>query len=367
MGTVHFVTGRGPVLDMVERLKEFARCCVQSDAVQDLSYFLSKPGALPRLPHLLLVGTAELDMRSPQPEELLGAVLIFEQQLCGVGLGAFATNDRSGRGSLLAREPDRALVAGLAARALMRRGAHLVLMSFRAGDAHETQRTLERSLAELRGRRVMNWAWRERSIPAYLPLSTTLDATLATLGARTRRNLRYYRRRAESDLGASFVPQLSISREELLAFNRHCMYAVSPQVAGWRYDSLQELDGPVLMGTKDGEGRWLSLLGGRRYLDRSEILWQMNRDGLKEYSLGTVMRSYFLEQEVARGSRRLYAEGGTHHSMSHSFVQESVTDLIVRRNTLAAKAMQLLARRYIPPDNELSRMLLSPTLEWRPC
>jgi hypothetical protein len=121
------------------------------------------------------------------------------------------------------------------------------------------------------------------------------------------------------------------------------------------------------MGMKDGAGRWLSLLGGRRYLDRSEILWQMNRDGLKEYSLGTVMRCYFLEHEVARGSRRLYAEGGTPHSMSHSFVQENVTDLIVRRNTLAAKAMQLLARRYIPPDNELSRMLLSPTMEWRPC
>jgi hypothetical protein len=102
-------------------------------------------------------------------------------------------------------------------------------------------------------------------------------------------------------------------------------------------------------------------------LDRSEILWQMNREGLKASSLGTAMRAYFVEHEIAHGSRRLYAEGGTGHSMSFSFVRERVTDLVVKRNTLASKAMQLVARRYIPPDNELSRTLQSPALGWKSC
>ena len=53
--------------------------------------------------------------------------------------------------------------------------------------------------------------------------------------------------------------------------------------------------------------------------------------------------------------------------MSYSFVRERVTDLVVKRDTLASKAMQLLARRYIPPDNELSRTLQSPALRWKSC
>ena len=66
------------------------------------------------------------------------------------------------------------------------------------------------------------------------------------------------------------------------------------------------------MGMKDAQGRWLSMLGGRRYLDRSEILWQMNRDGLGAYSLGTAMRAYFIEHEMLRSLLRCLAndDGG---------------------------------------------------------
>ena len=45
----------------------------------------------------------------------------------------------------------------------------------------------------------------------------------------------------------------------------------------WRYDSLKDVETPLLMGMKDKDGRWLSLLGGRRHHDGTEILWQMNR------------------------------------------------------------------------------------------
>lgn len=367
MGTVLPVVGHEAVLRTTERLKEFVEHCGQAEARHDVGYFLSKPGALPRRPHLLLIGSGELRVEAPSTDALLGAVLIFEQSLGGIGMGAFATNDRSGRGTLIAPGSQRARVAGLAAEWLMRNGAHLVLMSFRTNEKEEeAEAALAGPLCGTRARD-LKWAWRRREIAEYLPLAGTLEGTLASLGTRTRRNLRYYRRRAETELGVVFVPEVRISRAELLAFNRQCMYAVSQRVAGWRYDSLQELDQPVFMGIQDKAGRWLSLLGGRRYLDRSEILWQMNRDGMKEYSLGTAMRAYFLEHEIAFGSRRFYAEGGTHHSMSHSFARNHVTDLVVKRNSLAAKAMQIVARRLIPPDNELSRMLHSTTLEWRGC
>jgi hypothetical protein len=130
---------------------------------------------------------------------------------------------------------------------------------------------------------------------------------------------------------------------------------------------LKDLKEPVFMGIEDREGRWLSVLGGRRYGDRSEILWQMNRSGHATSSLGTVMRSYYIEHEIAHGSRRMYIEGGTPHPIKFSFVPEELTDLVVMRPTLIAKAMQMVARRWIEPDNELSHMLDANDLEWQPC
>jgi hypothetical protein len=366
---VYFVSGRQAVLQLRQSLIEFSGRCFQPGAMHDLAYFLSKPGALPRVPHLLLISkTADLNLRQPNPDDLLGLVLIFEQHVSGFGAGAFATNDRSGRSSLVALPWDRSWVAALATRALLDRGAHLVLMSFRTEEGSPAAAT-EPLLLSVGGksRPVARWALRDRTIPGYLPLAETFDATMAMVGQRTRRNLRYYRRRAEADLGCVFLPDIEVTREEVLGFNRQCMFAVPSEVAGWRYDSLRELSRPVFMGLKDRDGRWLSMLGGRRYLDRSEILWQMNRDGLPAYSLGTAMRAYFIEHEIAHGSRRLYTEGGTPHSMKFSFTPEKLTDLVVVRRTLQAKLMQMVARRYIKPDNELSHMLEARGLEWRPC
>jgi len=337
--------------------------------MNDIAYFLSKPGALPRIPNLLLVTrTSELDLQNPKPDNLMGALLIFEQNICGVGVGAFATNDRSGRSTIISMAQDRLRVVSLASRALLERGAHLILMSFRAGDAIGVGTSIRPPLMDGmdRGNVVARWAQRKRTIPGYLPLSKTFDSTLAKIGQRTRSNLRYYRRRAVADLGCVFLSQIEATREEVLRFNRQCMYAVPSSVAGWRYDSLKNLCEPVFMGIKDRDGQWLSMLGGRRYGDRSEILWQMNRKGHATSSLGTVMRSYYIEHEIERGSRRMYIEGGTPHPIKFSFVPEELTDVVVMRPTLKARAMHLAAQRWIEPDNELSHMLDAKDLEWRP-
>src|ERR1700683_4418207 len=111
---VRFVTGRDRVLRLNGRLMEFSERCGQAGAMHDLAYFLAKPGVLPRIPHLLLMGPPGMDPEAPGLDELRGAVLIFEQQMGGIGLGAFATNDRSGRSTLLARPADRVRVAALA-------------------------------------------------------------------------------------------------------------------------------------------------------------------------------------------------------------------------------------------------------------
>jgi hypothetical protein len=206
------------------------------------------------------------------------------------------------------------------------------------------------------------WVWRQREMPDYLLLEKTFDGTLAKVGTRTRRNMRYYRKRAEAELGCVFLPDVRIGKREFLDFNRECMYAVPGKVASWRYQSLENLETPLFMGIKDRGGRWLSLLGGRRHHGGTEILWQMNRSGLSPYSLSIVMRSYFMEHEIAHGMRKLYMEGGTAHPMRFSFVTDKVTDLVVVRRSRLGLVVPTLAQLFIKPDNDLALMLLDKSL-----
>ena len=140
------------------------------------------------------------------------------------------------------------------------------------------------------------------------------------------------------------------------------MYAVPAKVATWRYHSLKDVGTPLFMGIRDRDGRWLSLLGGRRHHDGTEILWQMNRNGLSAYSLSIVMRSYFMEHEISHGMTKLYMEGGTAHPMRFSFVNDKVKDLVVVRRSRLGVVVPALAQLFIKPDNELALMLLDKSL-----
>jgi hypothetical protein len=122
-----------------------------------------------------------------------------------------------------------------------------------------------------------------------------------------------------------------------------------------------------MLGMKDRNGRWLAVLAGRRFKDRMEILWQMNCAGLPDHSLSTVMRAYCIEAEVARGTKRLYIEGGTKHSLHHAFVKEELIDLVVVRRSPLTRLMKKMAAHRIYPDNALGDVLRQPDTEWYPC
>jgi hypothetical protein len=365
--TIHLVRGVDEILCLQKALAGLSARCGQPGVMNDIGYFLSKPGTLRRVPNLLLLSRGPVpDVRHSTKDDLLGAVLLYHYKVLGCGIGIFTTNDRSGRGTLVAPAAHRREVAERVSRRLMHDGALAVLISFREeerGEGHPVSGTrtgVDRAVSANEQR--TRWAWRERQIPDYLPLGNTYDATLAHLGQRTRRNMRYYRRRAEAELACVFLPEVAMGKQEFLQVNRECMYAVPSRVAAWRYESLKGLDAPVLSGLRDRNGRWLSLLGGRRYNDGMEILWQMNRDGLSAYSLSIVMRSYFMEHAIAAGSTRLYMEGGFSHPMRNSFVQDKVTDLVVMRRSRLGRIMPTIAKLFVKPDNELALMLLDKSL-----
>lgn len=361
------VQGSEKILRLQPVLLELGRMCGLTSAMDDLGYYLSRLGVLKKTPHLLLMtrSGAVSTGSSLKAEDLLGAVLLYEYRTFGQSTSTFATDDTTGFRNLIALPGYRGTVAGAAIRHLMRRGAHVVLVSFQ--EETESADTEITSINPLLGPSEISsqvFTTRRRPVLGYLQLMPTFEESLASLGTRTRNHLRYYRRRAEKEIGCTLESPASISRGDFLALNRGCSYAVTDEVAGWRYDSLRSLSNPVFLGMRDRDGRWLSLTAGRRSGDRTDIFWQMNREDLPSLSLSTVMRSYLIEHEVARGSTRLYFEGGTIHSMRNSFVPEQVTDVVTRRRSTRAYLVSKLSRHIMPQHNMLPQVLSDETLPW---
>ena len=367
------VRGREEILQLKPMLVELAEWTGQSGAADDLAYFLSMPQALKKTPHLILQRAAA---EQASVQGFCGATLLFEYRMALGGLRVFASEDSTGRRTVLARGA-RARVAAEAVRTMMRRGAQVVHLAFeqRADEAgcglaiaaglSGMRLVSERQVEEehgLRGGRL--WAMAERAIRLYLPLESTFDATLARIGQRTRSNLRYYRRRAERELGCGFVAEAKLGLEEFLALNRECMFAVPEAEARWRWESLRMLNRPLLCGIQDGQGRWLALVGGRRRTGEVEIDWQMNRNGLAQHSLCTVVRSYLIEHEVGRGSKRMYIEGGTPHPIGRSFVEGGVVELTAIRRSAYTGLLKRFASRVFPEKNYVSQVLRDGQLEW---
>lgn len=364
--TDFFLRGRRNVLPMWEVLKTFAAQCGLPGRMDDLPYFLDKPGLLPQTPCLLLFTRREageergLRTEDVTADDLVAAVFLWEYRIVGVPTGAYTIADRMG-GALLSPPHLRLRIAARTRDVLMAHGASVALIS---ADATEFPAAEHSLLQQAQTRNSYQWGWRRRLQPIHLELKSTMDETLAAMGQKTRHNLRYYRRRAERELGCHFIPDAHITRHEAVQLNHISTYAVSAEKVRWRLRAHALLQDPFLMGIKDGAGRWLSVVGGRRYNGTTEILWQMNRNDLPLSSLSTVMRSYYMEHEIERGMKYLAVEGGTPHAMVNSFVQRDIYDIVLLRKPLLSPVRAIMAHR-VPADNLLLEILKDPDVTWR--
>ena len=362
------VAGRARIEALQVLLVELANLTGQAGAADDVAYFLSTPDALKKTPHLIL-------QRASPGEDAVhgfsGATLIFEYRTPLGPSRVFATPDATGRRNVLAERGMRTRTAVEAARTLVDRGAHVVHLAFH--EPADEAGTMQVVAGELAGKGHADrrlWALAQREMPLYLPLKSSFEATLAQFGARTRYNLKYYRRRTARDLGCVFVPQVEIGLDEFLALNRQCMYPVPEALAVFRYEARKSVSDPLFCGVQDRTGRWLSMAGGRRRGRELEMDWQINRDGLPLYSLCTVLRSCLIEHESTQGGlhgpTRLYFEGGTPHHIGRSFQRERVVELTVKRQSLYTGFLTRFATQLFPAKNYVSQVLRDPSLDWRP-
>jgi hypothetical protein len=338
--------GHSAVLEQSALLEHLAERCGQAGAMHWLGYFLSGSGARWKRPCLVLFLGHTADPANLRAADVHAAALFYQLSIFGLATGAFSTDDWEGRRTVIAPEGIRSQVTALAVEALLVRTAHVVLATYRLSE-HDAARA---SLLLAPG---VVWAEHGREIAKQtLNLEPTYEETLAKFGKRTRRNLRYHRRQVMEKTDCEFVADVcaAMTEEEFLCMNTSSLNPVPPTECMRRYRAARDLVGGFLLGLRDPAGNWLSVLGGWRQGATTVMYFQMNAAGHEKDSLNTVMRGYFLELEVARGTRSVVFYHGTNHSMSRAFEVENVLDLVVRRRSVRARVLRRLAACFVSPS-----------------
>jgi hypothetical protein len=352
---LYLVCEREEVLKLAPALQELAQRTGQLGAMHWLPYFFSTGSRISKPPYLVVQLAGRKAPGALCAEDIRAAALFFEYRIAGIRTGMFSTDDAVGYRTVIAARHERDRFASRAAQALLNSGAHIVLTNYdRSGDAPRP--TVQGKALE---------GWRERTVRRILPLGATLEDTLAQFGQATRFNLRYYRRRLAKRVQLEFVEDARphITTSEFAALNAASLNPLdSADEVDLRWNCSCELTDSFVVGLRSSDGKWISLIGGWRQETMTVLHWQMNAAGYEQDSIGTVMRSFFLEHEIARGARELLIFGGTAHTINRAFTEDTIVDLLLCRDTFRARVCrtvaQLLSRRIsLLRSNHLVRTL----------
>jgi hypothetical protein len=146
-----------------------------------------------------------------------------------------------------------------------------------------------------------------------LDLTESYEGFLERLGAKTRRNFRYYRRRFEA-VGGEYVSEMRLSdfRNASLNLLRRGRVGAEQKALNRALRMFEAVDCRILAGLRDANGEWLATVGGWYEADRAIVFCQMNND--TEYphrSLSTVLRGYLLESVIAKSRiKKVFFWGG---------------------------------------------------------
>jgi hypothetical protein len=362
-------SGKEAVLAQAELLEALADSTGQSGAMHGLHFVLNEKRNARKIPHLICVLAEGSDSPS---SGLLGAAVVFEYGLGPFRTGYFATGDPFGAGTIVAPENLRTAVATKVCSTLLERGGRMVLTSFRKNDS---ELAWPPEAVAMTGQQ-RSWGMQTRVVQDCLPLGESFDATLARMGKRTRNHMRYYRRKFEQSVAYEFVadaiPAMRVDdRAFLKQLNRGSLDPVMQASFDLQMRSTVLLRGGFVSGLRGEDGRWLALAGGWRQNDTTWVQWQMNVAGYEKLSLSMVLRTFLIEEEIARGRRMLCFHGGTSHSMSHSFVMQDVVDLVgMRPGVIASLMVKSMPRlfelfpRLATRGNILADALSSRKLRW---
>lgn len=346
--TCRIFTGRKQVAVVAPTVEAMRRAYgLDADMTTDMGWFVSRT---------LLWGNSPIVVLVDQGTNPVAAVLLYQRRYCGIPTGVIKGGNGSGDGVVVAPLPLRmAALQAVLAKVLSLPLTHTVLVAARGVDAQP---------ASVRPQLELDAQWRARDVETNLSLAGGFAGFLSRLRPRSRRNYRYFRRRAESELGVVFVPSLTNAeaRQAVKELHGVSMFPV-PRARAMRFQTaIQGTPGSFAMGVRDGSGRWLSYIAGWRHTDATFVEWQLNHHELASASLSTVMRTYFLEHEALAGVAEIVFVGGTSAALARYCKPDCCFDIVAMRPGLRGLVVRQLVTR-LRPQSQLALQLRGGSLE----
>ncbi len=353
---ISVVRGRSKLLAQEQRLAALAARCrlpfVLDRVALELQFHIHNFG--PKRPVVLFLSDKDGVDRA--------AVLLHEYTLYKVRTGLYVPFDPDGECTLIAAAEDRAWVVSKVVAFLFRRGAKVLLLNASGGDSFLG--SLCASPHALQGR---TYGVQTREIHRSLELSPVYDETLRKMGAHTRRNLRYYRRKLEQNFQAQFVPSVDLTEAEFLKASEACSHPVPEEISRWRWRHYGKVPGTFLTGLRAGNGRWLSMIGGRRQGANTRLDWQRNIVEQGSGSVVAAMRGWFIEHEISLGMRSLRFDKGTTHSLCSALTPEPLHDILFVHPLLSPARVNRWLVRWLPAGSALASVVNQGRFAWHTC
>lgn len=324
----------------VQRLRQ--ACGMDADMTTDMSWFISRT---------VLWGNDPVVVLLDQNGRLAAAALFYHRRPRGFPTGVVKGGNRSGDGLIIAPPRLRAgALQAAMAEVLSLPWVHTILASLRTDEGPD------RAAAALQAQ--VDAAWRVREVGTHLSLEGGFEGFLSRQRPRSRRNYRYFRRRAEKELGLVFVPSLTQAEamQAVEALHGFSMFPVPFARAVRLEAAIRGTPGYFGMGVRDRAGQWLSYMSGWRQPDGTFVEWQLNHRHFEAASLSTVMRTYFLEHEASRGVPQVVFVGGTSRALRRYCAPSQCYDAFAIRGGVRGFIIKQLVTRF-RPQTELGLLM----------
>jgi hypothetical protein len=343
--SVQVLRGSGAVAGVAREIAELCqRSGLAGNPLLRLDFFLRRVRLFPgNRPVVLLVRSSA---------RLEGAVYLYEKTFCALPTGYMRGFDHlSGDSCVIADENARALILECAIRGLfVEKNVVAAWATVCLGPGAAIRGRLEDADS-------VSVEYNSICRNYRLKLSDTFAATLDRIGPRTRRNLRYYRKRAERDIKATFDPRLTIAQSDaaLHDLSKRSFQPFANSLSEWcKMDSmLRTQPGYFAVGLR-ANGKWISYLAGIRMGKLTYVILQINHNGFARYSLSTVLRSYLLEDECRLGQKEINFVNGVCALFQHSCEPDVCLTFVVRRGFAARIILDWIAPRHSAPDHALN-------------
>ncbi len=315
------------------------------DPIADPGFFLSRQAALAAIPIMVVL------------EEVVpvAAALFSAPKIRGVLTGVARAGNSTGDGILIAPGNHFEILAVAIGGVLRLPWVHTVAACLRGEQTIDTPLP---ALAPFETR------WRYSHIGSELSLEGGFEGFLSRLRPRSRRNYRYFRRRAEAEMGLSFVRD--VGQEDAIAAVKQLhgvgLHFIPEKQALLTEAAIRQTMGSFAMGLRLPDGQWLSYLSGWRRDDITYVEFQLNDHRHQAASISTVMRTCLLEYEAARGTSRIIFIGGSTDALGRYCEPSRSLDLLVTRRGLRGHVAKMMAKALSPNGQTATMLKNAPVL-----